>query len=106
MIKKKMREFGEKRIEKKTREKKRNKKSSRNKITERKLGEKETRKLTIYIYIYIYIYKTKPFLQPEIYHRNSHEFSSSFIKNSRRGPILFRSKLKHSSPPREPKNQL
>jgi hypothetical protein len=72
-----MREFGEKRIEKKTREKKRNKKSSRNKITERKLGEKETRKLIIYIYIY----KTKPFLQPEIYHRNSHEFSSSPFSN-------------------------
>jgi len=53
-IKKKLREFGEKRIEKKTRERKRNKKSSRNKITERKLGEKETRKLIIYIYIYIY----------------------------------------------------
>jgi hypothetical protein len=57
-----LREFGEKRIEKKTREKKRKKKSSRNKITERKLGEKETRKLTIYIYIYI---KQSPFSNPK-----------------------------------------
>jgi hypothetical protein len=98
-----LREFGEKRIEKKTREKKKKKKilskqNNREKI--RRKGDKKANN------IYIYIYKTKPFLQPEISHRNSHEFSSSFIKNSRRGPILFRSKLKHSSPPREPKNQL
>jgi hypothetical protein len=49
-------------LKKRQEKKKRNKKSSRNKITERKLGEKETRKLTIYIYIYI---KQSPFSNPK-----------------------------------------